>query len=70
MLYQTENHRTRIEVRLENETVWLMQKLMAELFQKVVIADSLRSPTIRWGKTRRGHGQAQRVKSRPRRSRP
>lgn len=33
ILYQTEDHRTRIEVRLENETVWLTQKLMAELFQ-------------------------------------
>ena len=36
ILYQTEDHRTRIEVRLENETVWLTQKLMAELFQKDV----------------------------------
>jgi hypothetical protein len=36
ILYQTENNRTRIEVRLENETVWLTQKLMAELFQKDV----------------------------------
>ena len=33
MLYQTEDHRTRIEVRLENETVWLTQAQMAELFQ-------------------------------------
>ena len=36
ILYQTEDHRTRIEVRLENETVRLTQKLMAELFQKDV----------------------------------
>jgi hypothetical protein len=36
ILYQTEDGRTRIEVRLENETVWLTQKLMAELFQKDV----------------------------------
>jgi len=36
ILYQTEDKRTRIEVRLENETVWLTQKLMAELFQKDV----------------------------------
>ena len=36
ILYQTEDHRTRIEVRLENETVWLTQKLMSELFQKDV----------------------------------
>jgi hypothetical protein len=33
MLYQTEDGRSRIEVRLENETVWLTQQLMAELFQ-------------------------------------
>ncbi len=36
ILYQTDDNRTRIEVRLENETVWLTQKLMAELFQKDV----------------------------------
>lgn len=33
ILYQTEDNRTRIEVRLENETVWLTQNQMAELFQ-------------------------------------
>lgn len=33
ILYQTEYHRTRIEVRLENESVWLTQQLMADLFQ-------------------------------------
>lgn len=36
LLYQTEDGRTRIQVRLENETVWLTQKLMADLFQKDV----------------------------------
>jgi hypothetical protein len=36
LFYQTEDGRTRIEVRLENETVWLTQKLMADLFQKDV----------------------------------
>ena len=36
LLYQTEDGQTRIQVRLENETVWLTQKLMAELFQKDV----------------------------------
>ena len=36
IVYQTEDNRTRIEVRLENETVWLTQKQMAELFQKDV----------------------------------
>ena len=33
IIYQTENGQTKLEVRLENETVWLTQKLMAELFQ-------------------------------------
>ncbi len=33
LLYQTEDGRTRLEVRLENETVWLTQNQMAELFQ-------------------------------------
>ena len=35
ILYQTEDGRNRIEVRLENETVWLTQQLMAELLQNV-----------------------------------
>ena len=34
ILYQTEDGRSRIEVRLENETVWLDAKLMAELFRR------------------------------------
>lgn len=34
ILYQTEDGRTRIEVRLQDETVWLTQKQMAELFGK------------------------------------
>jgi hypothetical protein len=33
IIYQTEKGETKLEVRLENETVWLTQKLMAELFQ-------------------------------------
>ena len=33
LLYQTEDGLSRIEVRLEDETVWLTQSLMAELFQ-------------------------------------
>ena len=33
VLYQTEDGRTRVEVRLENETVWLTQNQMADLFQ-------------------------------------
>ncbi|MBM2816401.1 MAG: Virulence protein [Ignavibacteria bacterium] len=36
IIYQTEDGNTKLDVRLENETVWLTQKLMAELFQKDV----------------------------------
>ena len=36
LFYQTEDGRTRVEVRVEHETVWLTQKQMAELFQKDV----------------------------------
>ena len=36
ILYQTEDGRTRIQCRFENETIWLTQKLMADLFQKDV----------------------------------
>ena len=33
IFYQTEDGRTRLEVRFEAETVWLTQAQMAELFQ-------------------------------------
>ena len=33
IIYQTESGETKIDVRFQNETVWLTQKLMAELFQ-------------------------------------
>lgn len=36
LFYQTEDGQSRIEVRLENETVWLSQNLLAELFQTSV----------------------------------
>jgi hypothetical protein len=36
VIYQTEDGKTKLDVRLENETVWLTQKLMAELFQTTV----------------------------------
>jgi hypothetical protein len=36
LLYQTEDHRTRLDVKLLDETVWLSQKQMADLFQKDV----------------------------------
>jgi len=36
IIYQTEDGGTKIDVRLENETVWLSQKMIAELFQTTV----------------------------------
>ncbi len=33
IIYQTEDGETKLDVRFENETVWLTQQLMAELFQ-------------------------------------
>ncbi len=33
IIYQTEDGQTKIDVRLEDETVWLTQKMMEELFQ-------------------------------------
>jgi len=36
LLYQAEDGRTRIECRLENETLWLSQAMMADLFQVTV----------------------------------
>ena len=33
VIYQTEDGQTQIDVRLENETVWLTQAQMVELFQ-------------------------------------
>ena len=34
IIYQTDDDQTQIDVRLENETVWLTQAQMADLFQK------------------------------------
>ena len=36
ILYQTGDGKTKVEVRLQDETVWLSQKLMADLFQTSV----------------------------------
>ena len=36
ILYQTEDGRTRVECRFEDETIWLSQALIGELFQKDV----------------------------------
>lgn len=35
-MYQTEDGKTKIDVRLENETVWMTQKAISELYQKGV----------------------------------
>ena len=36
LIYQTDDKNTRLEVKLQDETVWLSQKQMADLFQKDV----------------------------------
>ncbi len=36
LIYQTEGRQTKLEVRLEGETVWLTQKALAELYQTSV----------------------------------
>ena len=36
LFYQTVDGRTRLQVRVQDETVWLTQKLLSELFQKDV----------------------------------
>src|SRR5687768_14141920 len=36
LIYQTEDDKTRLEVTLREETAWLTQKQMADLFQKDV----------------------------------
>jgi hypothetical protein len=33
LIYQMEDGKTKIDVRLENETVWMTQKAIAELYQ-------------------------------------
>ena len=36
LVYQTDDGRVRLDVRLEDETVWLTQQMIAELFQTTV----------------------------------
>ena len=45
LLYQTDDGRTRVECRFQDDTIWLSQAMMAELFQKDVrtITDKLRN---------------------------
>ncbi|MDW7669671.1 MAG: RhuM family protein, partial [Bacillota bacterium] len=33
LIYQTEDGKTKIDVKIENETVWMTQKSIAELYQ-------------------------------------
>ncbi len=49
ILYQTEDGQTRIDVRMADETVWLSQKGMADLFQttKQTLASTSRRFTKR-----------------------
>lgn len=37
VIYQTQDGQTDIDVRLENDTVWLSQKQMATLFEKMFV---------------------------------
>jgi len=46
LIYQTQDHQTRLEVRLENETVWLTQSQMALLFQTTKQNISLHAKNI------------------------
>jgi hypothetical protein len=45
ILYQTDDGKTKIEVRLENDTVWLNQAQICELFQKAksTVSEHLKS---------------------------
>jgi hypothetical protein len=36
IIYQTESGETKLDVRFQDETVWLTQKLMANLFQTTI----------------------------------
>jgi hypothetical protein len=36
IVYQTEDGQVKLDVRLENETVWLTQQMMADLFQTTI----------------------------------
>ena len=46
ILYQTEDGRTRIQCRFENETLWLTQAQIAELFEVTVPNISLHLKAI------------------------
>ncbi len=48
LFYQAEGGQTRVQVRLLNETVWLSQRLLADLFEKkvrlIVLPSEAREP--------------------------
>ena len=46
IIYQTENGDTKLDVRFQNETVWLTQKHMASLFQTSIDNISLHLKNI------------------------
>jgi hypothetical protein len=46
LFYQTEDGQSRIQVRLHDETVWLSQRLLAELYQVAVPTINLHISTI------------------------
>src|SRR5699024_10328945 len=46
LIYKTENGNTKIDVRLENETIWMTKKAIAELYQSTKQNISLHMNTI------------------------
>ena len=46
LIYQTEDGRVKLQVRLEQETVWLTQQMLAELFQTTVANISMHIKNI------------------------
>jgi hypothetical protein len=82
ILYQTEDGGTRIQCRFENDTLWLSQALIAELFQKDVrtVNEHLvnifeegelsREATIRKFRIVRFEGRRQPIKTVPQRHKP
>ena len=54
VLYQTEDGRTRVECRFVDETLWLSQALIAELFQKEVRPSTISRTSTRKGRLKSG----------------
>lgn len=51
IIYQSEDGNTRIEVKLENETVWLTQQQLCDLYQtsRTNIVEYIQHILRRWG---------------------